>query len=135
VRSFRAPALALHDLAAAAGEDWDAGMDVELRFAALVDALAGRPGVVPPGEDGGRGFGSSAMKVDGAIFAMPWRDALVLKLPGPRVAELIGAGIGTPFDAGKGRPMREWVALPNGSLADDLALAEEALVFVRSRAR
>ena len=58
----------------------------------------------------------------------------MVKLPASRVAELIKACIGAPFDAGKGRPMREWVALPDGSRAEDLALAEEALLFVRSRA-
>lgn len=110
------------------------GMDVEDRFAALVEALADRPGVSPPEQNLGRGFGASAMKVDGAIFAMPWRGSLVVKLPARRVAELVETGIGAPFDAGKGRPMREWVALLDGSRDDDLALAEEALLFVRSRA-
>ena len=110
-----------------------AGMDVDDRFAAVVEALAGRPGVVPPGADGGRGFGSTALTVDGAIFAVPWHGALVLKLPAPRVRHLIEAGLGIPFDAGKGRPMREWVAIPAGSSSEDLDLAEEALSFVRSR--
>lgn len=73
------------------------------------------------------------MKIDGAIFAMTWRGALVLKLPSPRVAELIASGTGFPFDGGKGRPMREWVALPDGSPAEDLVLAEESLAFVRAR--
>ena len=40
------------------------------RFTELVDAFADAPGVSPPGRDGGRGFGSSALKVDGRIFAM-----------------------------------------------------------------
>jgi hypothetical protein len=109
-------------------------MDVGHRFAALVEALADRPGVRPPEQNPGRGFAASALTVDGAIFAMPGRGSLVVKLPAPRVAELIQAGVGAPFDAGKGRPMREWVALPDASRAEDLALAEEALIFVRSRA-
>ena len=58
------------------------------------------------------------------------RGHLVVKLPAPRVAALIGAGAGLEFDAGRGRPMRQWVAVVT---ADDdvwLSLAEESLAFV-----
>ena len=107
-----------------------AGPTLEERFDRLAAALADRPGVTLPGEAGGRGFGSDALRVSGSIFAMLSRGHLVVKLPRDRVAELIGAGAGLPFDAGKGRPLREWVAL---TVTDDeawLALAEEALAFV-----
>lgn len=104
----------------------------EARFAALVDAFAARPGVTPP-ESGGRRFGASALRVDGAIFAMLRDGRLVVKLPAQRVAELIADGVGEPFDAGKGRPMREWVAIPGGGDARWRALAEEALTFVGRR--
>ena len=40
----------------------------EARFEALTAELVGLPGVTPP--EGGRGFGASALKVDGKIFAM-----------------------------------------------------------------
>jgi hypothetical protein len=46
------------------------------------------------------------------------------------VAELIESGLGEPFDAGKGRPMKEWVGIPPSSDADHLLLAEEARRFV-----
>jgi len=39
------------------------------------------------------------------------RGSLVLEVPKARVEELINAGIGGPFDAGKGKPMKEWVAI------------------------
>lgn len=55
---------------------------------------------------------------------------LVLKMPAPRVAELIGAGDGNPFDAGKGRPMKEWVAIDPDRQDLWLALATEALRYV-----
>jgi hypothetical protein len=100
------------------------------RFERLGAAVAGRPGVTLPGETAGRGFGADALKVSGAIFAMLSRGRLVVKLPGSRVAELIAAGTGLPFDAGKGRPMKEWVAVSDADDATWLSLAEEALAFV-----
>src|SRR5690349_18164504 len=103
-------------------------MTPEDRFAALVSRLAGEPGVTPPGA--GRGFGSSALKVDNRIFAMLSDGRLVVKLPRDRVAALIAAGDGAPFDAGKGRPMKEWVALDTAWEAR----SREALEFVRGGA-
>ena len=103
------------------------------RFAALVAGLADRPGVTPPGP--GRRFGASALRVGGTIFAMLQDGRLVVKLPAPRVAELIADGEGAPFGAGKGRPMREWVAIADGDAARWRALAEEALAFVGHRPR
>jgi TfoX/Sxy family transcriptional regulator of competence genes len=98
------------------------------RFERLVATFAGRPGVALPGEHGRRGFGASALTAGGSIFAMLSHDRLVVKLPRARVAELIAAGQGEPFDAGKGRPMKEWLVVAG----DDQAwkeLSEEALSF------
>jgi TfoX/Sxy family transcriptional regulator of competence genes len=103
------------------------------RFARLVDELAGQPGVEPPGGPGQRGFGSDALKVNGTIFAMVSHGRLVVKLPRDRVAALIKDATGAGFDAGKGRPMKEWLTV----LTDDEAtwrwLAAEALAFVAAR--
>jgi hypothetical protein len=108
-------------------------VDAETRFAALVAALAGVPGVALPEPAGSRRFGSDALKVDGAIFAMCVQDALVLKLPRDRVAALVADGVCGPFDSGKGRPMREWATVIDP--ARDRELAGEALDFVRSLRR
>jgi hypothetical protein len=107
-------------------------MEPAERFALLVDELAGTPGVVPPGAPGSRGFGASALKVGGSIFAMLSGGRLALKLPRQRVAALIAEGTGRPFDAGKGTPMKEWVSVVPGDDATWLALAREALAFVAS---
>ncbi len=107
-------------------------MDTAERFAAVVDALTGGPDVTPPDTSGPRRFGSRALKVDGAAFAMVVRDALVLKLPAARVAALLAEGSGSPFGK-SGRSYREWVALPDGEPATDLPLAREALAFARTR--
>jgi hypothetical protein len=113
----------------AMSEQPTAGLSLEDRYADLVDELVGLAGVTPPA--GGRGFGRSALKFQGRIFAMLVRGHLVLKLPAGRVVELVEAGDGIPFDANKGTPMREWLSLDADSPRNWLALAREALEFSR----
>jgi hypothetical protein len=99
-------------------------------FESLCEEYAGISGVAVP--EGGSGFGSNAIKINRSIFAMLVNDRLVVKLPAARVAELISSGQGLPFDAGKGKPMKEWVALS----VDDGAcrrLVAEAMAFVGRR--
>ena len=104
----------------------------EQRFASLVASFAGDDAVAVGG--GSRGFGSGALQVGGRIFAMVSGDRLVLKLPRQRVDELLGNGHGLPFDAGKGRPLREWVALADRPEVPWAELAREARTFVAGRA-
>jgi TfoX/Sxy family transcriptional regulator of competence genes len=102
--------------------------EAQARFAELVATLVGREGVTLG--TGRRGFGSNALQVDGRIFAMVSRGHLVLKLPTARVAALIAGAAGAPFDASKGKPMKEWVVLEQASESRLLGLAQEALAFV-----
>jgi TfoX/Sxy family transcriptional regulator of competence genes len=79
---------------------------------------------------GGKGFGSTGLKVDGKLFAfVSSRNQFVVKLPKARVDALVaGAGF-EYFDAGKGRPMKEWAA--TGRVDESWArLAREARRFV-----
>jgi len=97
-------------------------------FSSLCEEYAGVTGVTVPAS-GSSGFGSNAIKINKSIFAMLVNDQLVVKLPAARVAQLISAGDGVPFDAGKGKPMKEWVGL----VVDDDAcrgLVAEAMAFV-----
>jgi hypothetical protein len=97
----------------------------------VVDGLIGSPGVTPP--RGGSGFGRSALRWEGKIFAMLVRGRLVVKLPAARVDALTGDGDGVPFDANKGTPMKEWFSLDPASGLPWLPLAQEALEFARHR--
>jgi hypothetical protein len=80
------------------------------RFASVVSAFANDRKVIPPGS--GKGFGSGALKVNGKIFAMmSSKGQFVVKLSEERVNALVADGSGTRFDAGHGRPMKEWLAV------------------------
>ena len=107
----------------------------EARYATLASSLLRSGGVTQDSrESKARGFGADALKVNNMIFAMLTRGRLVVKLPRARVGELIASGGGEPFDAGKGRPMKEWVTVaPSASAAKWRALAREALAFVQSK--
>lgn len=58
-------------------------------------------------------------------------SGLVVKLPKPRVAELIRAGVGKPF-APAGRVFSEWVSVPKPDRRRWLALLKEGIAFVAS---
>jgi hypothetical protein len=47
------------------------------------------------------------------------------------VTALIDDGVGSPFDAGKGTPMKEWLTVMRDDEGTWQALAREALSFVR----
>lgn len=99
------------------------------RYAAVVAALADQPGVTVG--SGKKGFGSSALCIGGKIFALlSSRGRFVVKLPRSRVATLVAAGRGEPFDPGHGRLMREWLEVAAGAEGEWLPLAREALQFV-----
>jgi hypothetical protein len=110
-------------------------LSADAGFEGLVAALGDKPGVSRPDspEASAPRFGASALRVHGRIFAMVSRDRLVLKLPPRRVAELLGSGVGKPYDAGKGRPMKEWVCMEPASQDMWFQLASEALDFVGSK--
>ncbi|HLZ76253.1 hypothetical protein [Phenylobacterium sp.] len=95
------------------------------RFGALVSALLDEPGVTLSES---RGFSRDALMVGGKLFAAVRGEVLLLKLPAERVAALIASGDGAPFDANKGKPMKEWMLARMS--ADWDALAREAAAFV-----
>jgi hypothetical protein len=77
-------------------------------------------------------FGSNGLKLDGRLFALFTRGTLVVKLPATRVATLVAAKLGVPFDPGHGRKMKEWLEI-RSTRAPVLQLAQEAYAFATSR--
>jgi hypothetical protein len=100
-------------------------------FDRIAAQLAGRDGVTS-----GTGFGSNpGLRVGGKIFAMLSDDRLVVKLPAGRVDELAAESVAERFDAGKGRPMREWATVGAEHTVRWPALADEAFGFVGGAAK
>jgi hypothetical protein len=100
-----------------------AASEIDARYRSVVKAFAKDGGVT----SGGKGFGSTALKVNGRIFAMlSSRQEFVVKLPKDRVDELVRGGKGSYFDPGHGRLMKEWVVIPFDAAATWTALAREA---------
>jgi hypothetical protein len=102
----------------------------EQQFRALSDEFADDAAVrLEAGDDQA---GSETLRLDGRIFAMLIREHLVVKLPAARVAELIEARQGKAFDAGEGRPMREWVIVKVADQDSWVNLSREARDFVQT---
>lgn len=103
----------------------------EEHFAAIVAALLDKRGITPPE---GTGFGSSALKVEGRIFAMlSTKGEFVVKLPRQQVDALVVAGKGQRYDPGHGRLMREWATVDVAFASEWLPLAVDAMTFVASK--
>lgn len=56
-------------------------------------------------------------------------SGLVVKLPKPRVAELIASGVGRPFGPA-GKVFKEWLSVPTPDAARWRALLDEGVAFV-----
>jgi hypothetical protein len=110
----------------------------DARVAKLLDGLRADPKLAAVVRDferraataaGARKFGSNGLKAGDKLFALFTQGTLVVKLPKERVAELVDAKLGTPFDPGHGRLMKEWLTVvsPKASWKD---LTLEAFAYV-----
>ena len=111
------------------------GSPGELAFSRLAAALSKDPRVDDPSVAKAKGFGSKGLKVARKLFAFHSKERLVLKLPAARVAALVEAGVGSSYDPGHGRVMKEWVAIGLERRSQWRRLAEEALALAAVRAR
>ncbi|MDO9380508.1 MAG: hypothetical protein Q7T56_16815 [Nocardioidaceae bacterium] len=96
----------------------------------VFDAVVGRVLAEHPGDDEGLMLRSPGLRgPTGRFYAFVAGDGVIVKLPAPRVAELVEVGDGEPC-APSGRPMREWVRIPVPDERACLAHVLEARAFV-----
>lgn len=99
-------------------------MDAEARFDEILDELEPR-GALP-----GALFGSRSLTYEGRVFATFRRDRLAVKLGAGSDAytEALALAGAEPFDpSGKGRPMKDWVMVPDQHVEVWSRLAEAGL--------
>jgi len=99
----------------------------EAAYAALASKLGADARVVLPAKKRGK-FGSNGFKVDGKVFAMWLRDALVVKLPQSEIEAAVAAGRGERLSMGK-RVMKEWLVVHEDERRWP-AIARRACAFV-----
>lgn len=75
-------------------------------------------------------FGFRCVRVDDQFVGMPADESLWVKLPAPRVTELIDSGVGEVC-APSGRPFKEWVGVRKLDEQLWLELLRESIDFVR----
>lgn len=85
----------------------------------LRDQFAGDPDVRRP-EPAGRRFGGRGLRLGETVFAMPWHGALAVRLPAPRVAELVATSAGEPLQMGE-RVMKAWIVIDDPAYWPTLA--------------
>jgi hypothetical protein len=76
-------------------------------------------------------FGKACLKINGKAFIAQHLEAVIFKLSGShheQAMTLRGAVLWDP--SGKGRPMKEWVALPVSASKHFVAFANAALEYV-----
>jgi TfoX/Sxy family transcriptional regulator of competence genes len=79
-------------------------------------------------------FASDGLRVGGKFFAFAKDGEIVVKLPAPRVAELLERGARVFTRGERGVPMKEWVCLDPPDEDAALGYVAEARAFVGSLA-
>jgi len=80
-------------------------------------------------------FGKPCLKVNGKAFVSLHKETVVFKLAGThhrKAMSIDGAALWDP--SGKGRPMKEWVAMPPGDTKQFKSFASAALLYVSGSA-
>lgn len=76
-------------------------------------------------------FGKTCLKINGKAFAVQHLEAVVFRLAGAQHEKAVGLTGTVLLDlSGKGRPMKEWVALPASGAKHFKALSGVALAYV-----
>ena len=83
------------------------------------------------GVTAGQMFGKACIKVNGKACVCQHKDTVVFKLTGAHHKKALALKGGALWDpSGKGRPMKEWVALPAAQSRHFSAFADAALAYV-----
>jgi hypothetical protein len=100
-------------------------MDAQTRFDEIVDDVLARHGDVERTQM----MGMPSLKRNGKLVAGLWKETMAFKLPDEAGREkalaLEGAALFDP--GGRGRPFKEWVAVPAAHAGRWQTLAEHAL--------
>ena len=100
-------------------------MDPQARFDEIADDILAVNGDVERTQM----MGMPSLKRNGKLFAGLWKDSMAFKLPDEAAREqalsLDGAALFDP--GGRGRPFKEWVAVPPAHVDRWRGLAEQAL--------
>lgn len=75
-------------------------------------------------------FGMPTLKTNGKAFCGLFNEDMVFKLQGEDHAKALAIKGAQPFDPGMGRPMKEWVVVPNKFSDQWKSLAEAAMKYV-----
>ena len=78
-------------------------------------------------------FGKPCLKIGGKAFVAQHLETIVFKLEGAahaKAMKIMGAALWDP--SGKGRPMKEWVALPATGAKELKLYASSAMAYVLS---
>jgi len=105
-------------------------MSAEKQFEQLTQRLTENKDVVAS-----QMFGKQCLKVKGKAFLALHLKSLVFKLSGDAHKQALshkGAVLWDP--SGKGRPMKEWVAIPAENIGDAKVIAAHALSYVAASA-
>jgi hypothetical protein len=78
-------------------------------------------------------FGSKGLRTGKKFFAIWWHEQLVVKLPADRLAELVAAGHGQPFEPMPGRVMNGWLVVDPSVEWTDLTAEARAHVEAQQR--
>jgi hypothetical protein len=104
-------------------------MNPQARYEGLVAAMLEGDAV-----EAGQMFGKPCLKVRGKAFAAFHEDRLVFKLAGTsREAALKEKRAALWDPSGKGRPMKEWIAISGKTTFDELAYAKAAYEYVSNQ--
>jgi hypothetical protein len=97
-------------------------------YGKLVLAFAETSGIVA-----GQMFGKPCLKINGKAFVAQHLETVVFKLHAPMHTKALSIKGATLWDpSGKGRPMKEWVAVPASESKRFMGFAKAALKYVSS---